>query len=447
MSTSRARFDSASPATGSDTEGPPNKKPRFARIRNACVRCKSRKQKCDLQLPRCSNCQKANKECVASTSVGGDLEDLPRDYAATLQGRVKELEEALRQARPLGADSDTAPRPGQPQGPNNGMESATLVHASLRFAAGHAVDAAGVASGAPSTGAARSTTLLPKPARRHPLPSLSTAQQLVESFFSNRWPNYPIFSYSRFQADVFRPVSEFGTLADDASLFIVYMVLAVGTLDQSHGEDGMATAYAYYNTATTFHLEALLANDNIQTLQGLLLLTIFALSDPRSVSLWHVVGIIMRIPVSIADEEITTSLPSAPDDPYLPATELNEGTIPNISAFIHTLQLRRLNGLIQCHLVRPQYTTFQDEFSNPWLDPARRPHSHSLMLLYRSSLVPGGTPLDSDLETCAEASTNLIRSYLRLYSVSKTAPKPQTKDFVRSPRQHGKFLLLTSNHI
>ena len=46
-------------AAGSPAGGPNPRK----RSRTACTRCKNRKQKCDEQLPVCSNCLRAGADC------------------------------------------------------------------------------------------------------------------------------------------------------------------------------------------------------------------------------------------------------------------------------------------------------------------------------------------------------------------------------------------------
>lgn len=136
-----------------------------------------------------------------------------------------------------------------------------------------------------------STPRLPRPARKTPLPLLPELQRLINVYFSNRWPNHPIFYRSQFRTEVIDPVLRGEN--NNVAHYFLYMVLAVASID-APGE-GRTEAIDYYITATTFYLEATLAADVMSTIQALLLLTAFALSDPRSVSLWHVTGMTMRM--------------------------------------------------------------------------------------------------------------------------------------------------------
>ncbi|KAM0754013.1 hypothetical protein T439DRAFT_322893 [Meredithblackwellia eburnea MCA 4105] len=483
--------------------GPSKKRPRYSRVRNACARCKARKQKCDLRLPRCTNCEKAGQDCTASSLPGPDAADLPRDYVFHLENKVKQLEASLKEASPLTAELNVGNGGTEANAhalgrPSTGLEFATLMHASLHFASQHTVDTAGINNHRRHS--KRGNAHFPRLPRRQPLPTQEQAEALISSFFANRWPNYPIFSESRFRSDILRDVERNGLSAEEPSLFLFFMVSAVATLDQGRGHEGIDSSFAYYETATAYYLESLLAADNLVTLQGLLLLTIYSLSDPRSVSLWHIIGIMMRMcldrnlhrlpqlpsdhihygdvemhsrvfwccfaldrtitvalgrPVAVADGEITTPLPAEVDDPYL-TRFASADSVLRISAFIHVIRLRRYNGLIQSTLMQPRAGTFNDDLSIQQLNLAQRvemketlrrkldewlltapvyeeisstyhsrewfsiAHAHSILILGRSSMAASSTaPSEVDLENCAEASTTLIRSYLRLYAHQK----------------------------
>lgn len=58
----------------------------------ACSRCKSRKQRCDQNIPACSACERAGVTCV-SIDVDGRL--VPRSYIRSLEDRVAHLERCL----------------------------------------------------------------------------------------------------------------------------------------------------------------------------------------------------------------------------------------------------------------------------------------------------------------------------------------------------------------
>ncbi|KAH6884603.1 hypothetical protein B0T10DRAFT_493467 [Thelonectria olida] len=58
----------------------------------ACSRCRSRKQRCDQNIPACSNCERAGVECV-STDIDGRV--APRSYMRSLEDRIAYLEAQL----------------------------------------------------------------------------------------------------------------------------------------------------------------------------------------------------------------------------------------------------------------------------------------------------------------------------------------------------------------
>jgi hypothetical protein len=133
--------------------------------------------------------------------------------------------------------------------------------------------------------------------RKVPIPPVQEVDRLVVAFFANRWPNYPIFYRSAFLRDIVRPLRLDGTIDNDTTHFFLYMVMAIATLDMSvsSSDTNTPTAFDYYLTATTFHLEGALAADGISSIQSLLLMAMFAMSDPRGVSLWHLTGMISRM--------------------------------------------------------------------------------------------------------------------------------------------------------
>lgn len=58
----------------------------------ACSRCKSRKQRCDQNIPACSACERAGVPCI---SIDGDGRKVPRSYIKSLEDRVAHLEKCL----------------------------------------------------------------------------------------------------------------------------------------------------------------------------------------------------------------------------------------------------------------------------------------------------------------------------------------------------------------
>lgn len=60
---------------------------------SACNRCRSRKNRCDQKLPRCTGCEKAKVQCVGFDPVS--KRQIPRSYVYYLETRVNTLEAVL----------------------------------------------------------------------------------------------------------------------------------------------------------------------------------------------------------------------------------------------------------------------------------------------------------------------------------------------------------------
>lgn len=60
---------------------------------SACNRCRTRKNRCDQKLPRCTGCEKARVKCVGFDPVS--KRTIPRSYVYYLETRVKKLEALL----------------------------------------------------------------------------------------------------------------------------------------------------------------------------------------------------------------------------------------------------------------------------------------------------------------------------------------------------------------
>lgn len=60
---------------------------------SACNRCRTRKNRCDQKLPRCSGCEKARVKCVGFDPVS--KRTIPRSYVYYLETRVRKLESLL----------------------------------------------------------------------------------------------------------------------------------------------------------------------------------------------------------------------------------------------------------------------------------------------------------------------------------------------------------------
>jgi hypothetical protein len=229
------------------------------------------------------------------------------------------------------------------------------------------------------------------------IPTDEVANRLQESFFSHRWSSLPFLHRPTFLKDHYQVVLQSGTQADGASLFLAYMVFAIGAIDLRRKNGNLSvTPLDYFNTATSLYLSGLVERGNLETIQGLLLLSTFAINEPQILNAWMVSGLAMRLaielglhrnvgseftlfrsemrkrvfwaayvldrnisitlgrPLSIQDKDINVELPLPLSDDALVMEDISPGssqcsspTPSDLSTFIHIIKLRQLGSRIQ----------------------------------------------------------------------------------------------------
>ncbi|KAK7207840.1 fungal-specific transcription factor domain-containing protein [Myxozyma melibiosi] len=414
-------------------------RPGLTRIQVACEYCRRRKQKCDGAVPACNTCVKTNKECVYPDRL--TYRQYPRGYVENLEEKVRSLEAQLRASRERnrneseGANSES-PSVQSPPDDDAGTESliADVGYLSLEGASERRY--LGSSSGVhfarilqstfkwsdssraqnstlPFDGRVESVSYSSElPPAIDALPNRASAETLADSFFATRWPQHPFIHRPHFFVNQFENTFMMNDVkAPSSDTFITLMILAIGAIDMRklkirHQYEPLQ----YYQTAMEYHIDALIAGDDLQSIQGLILLTMFAINEPRSLNVWHVVGIMIRMcidmglhrqpsssiplyqreirkrifwcayifdrsvslalgrPVTIADSDINVDLPlNLSDDDLLRISEEQQDWSPqaiqrrdsqlsipskppsplDMSAFLHIIRLRQLNAEIQ----------------------------------------------------------------------------------------------------
>ncbi|KAL6922886.1 hypothetical protein FSST1_000160 [Fusarium sambucinum] len=69
------------------------------KVRLACRRCRSRRIKCDGQVPACTNCAKAGQVCLDVDSQNSDV-IIPRNFVGAARARIQWLENIIRERAP-----------------------------------------------------------------------------------------------------------------------------------------------------------------------------------------------------------------------------------------------------------------------------------------------------------------------------------------------------------
>ena len=250
----------------------------------------------------------------------------------------------------------------------------------------------------------RRQTLRDSPATNHsaaktdpaPIPPFELANKLQETFFMHRWPALPFLHKPTFLERHFMPVMYLQEKASHLSLFLTYMVFALGALDLRRQKESLMMSHLdYFHTAATLYLDGLVETDDIETVQGFLLLSVFAVNEPRSMNAWMVSGLAVRSsidlglhrkvespaynllqlemrkrvfwaayamdrnisialgrPLCIQDSDINVELPLPLSDQdllsdYPLSSSSSSASLIDMSTFIHIIKLRQLGSEIQ----------------------------------------------------------------------------------------------------
>lgn len=99
-----------------------------------------------------------------------------------------------------------------------------------------------------------------------------------------------------------------GSDGDHASMAMTYLVFAIAAADLHRMEpESPHSSFQYFHTAAYKYLDGLLAMDDIKCIQGLLLLSVYGLIEPRAVNVWHTTGLAMRTAIDLGMSHMITS--------------------------------------------------------------------------------------------------------------------------------------------
>jgi hypothetical protein len=332
-------------------------RPGLSRNQAACVRCQRRKHKCDGELPACSACRKAGEQCIASRRFlpqgqsEGHVESL-QILAQQLQSQVAKLEAELAIERQRNSGSEATltsslanvPLPRTNQGSSSLSTYATgnsSLHGSLSLHEGESfsndgqdnqLNLEGQDSGPRPTRIPSAKLLQPtfnattnidrsatgsmnsawrlchenSPDQESSesrdlarLPSERLGEDLVNTFFSHRWPSLPCLHKPSFLERCYRPLMN-GERIDPVSAFLAYMVFAIGAIDLKRVEpDGPFSHSDYFNIAVKNYLDSLLLTEDIRCVQGLLLLSAYGMNEPQTVNVWFATGLALRMAIDL----------------------------------------------------------------------------------------------------------------------------------------------------
>ncbi|CAI7653979.1 unnamed protein product [Penicillium bialowiezense] len=221
---------------------------------------------------------------------------------------------------------------------------------------------------------------------------------LATEFFDKRWPYLPVLHRQSFFDQHLIPFLNqrgMGPLSN----FLVNVVCAIASTETSNQQKGHEDSRAFFREAVK-DLHLVMASENFECIQCLLLMCIYGHNEPQSVNIWYTIGLALNLaiginlhrkesistqdtmtaemckrvfwcayvincsmainmgrPLGIQESDISMPLPLQMTDTQLDeashSPHAEETFIPHVadtSTFIHIIKLRRINAAV--------YTTF-----------------------------------------------------------------------------------------
>ncbi|RLV85980.1 Pyrimidine pathway regulatory protein 1 [Meyerozyma sp. JA9] len=327
----------------------------------ACLRCRSKKVKCDQRYPRCSRCEKVNAECVGVDPATG--REVPRSYVVHLEEKIRFLESQL-----SGSSGEIAPMKqefsppvdvsGDQISPHSAQSEASASEP-IPFAKlmSTALNFKSEKSKSWSQTPPQSTQMDPSSSLKHEnvapalLPPKRTAEEFLKIFFAQSNAQLPILHREEFISKYFVPIYgdlsprislasnysamnlpantireedtwfykykiEFKKLIDarydpatierllvapeqyHKALFFLNIVFAVSS--SVHHLQYPSTISDSFKVAASRYVDPVYCSaDQLETLQGILLLALFATMRPAKPGIWYVLGTALRLCVDL----------------------------------------------------------------------------------------------------------------------------------------------------
>ncbi|CVL02607.1 related to transcription activator protein acu-15 [Fusarium mangiferae] len=333
----------------------------------ACRRCKSRKQRCDNEFPSCSNCLAAGEKCSY-----GAKQAYPAEYVKSLERQLSRLQQEVASPRqdvvgPTNHSSiqhqtlsmvDTQSGRNENQ-PTNLTDTATSdLEASAGIVAPSPASFLGTSSGYPLTKLLRSA--LPSVNARQTdgagashqvnvaarsligvrinigqqsegdrvsdssdLPSKEVGDKLIEAYYARVHPKHPFLARKKIQSlhearlelvPAHKGVrSDSGrSRCDYATLQLVY---AIGAryLQLSNDDDHYSSPKRYYACAMA-DSDTIFATGSLESLEAMLLLTIYQLRSPTGPGVWWMIETTMRYCIDNGLHRQATNIPPTLDE-------------------------------------------------------------------------------------------------------------------------------------
>ncbi|KAG8405547.1 hypothetical protein J3458_022194 [Metarhizium acridum] len=327
---------------------------------SACSRCRSRKNRCDHRLPRCTSCAKVGAACVGYDVL--TKRELPRSYIFYLENRVEQLEKllvshgiafppaddlAMSSHRDTNIDEPDPSSPGRlgfqdklnrilskgrksfTSPDNKGNSPKTMSRDSMSSALLNPQTAATFMALAlyPTQTLTLNRKILKYNIDGHQafeatrctttsLPDRSLALKLVRAYFHRANPQIPILKRACFTKIFDKAYSGEGRGLKPREQYLLNMVFAIGC---SHGfiyeqdkdkaigapsvgsnkSESNVSPEEYYSRACSYFDQCIMREKSLEVLQAILLLASFSLLRPVSPGAWYITGIAMRMAIDL----------------------------------------------------------------------------------------------------------------------------------------------------
>ncbi|EWG51013.1 hypothetical protein FVEG_10126 [Fusarium verticillioides 7600] len=261
----------------------------------ACQRCKSRKQRCDQNIPACSSCDRAGVPCV---SVDVDGQSVPRSYIKNLEDRVAELEIALRNQ---GIDTES----GVSRASQDALESTSETHSSdnlnlLRLLVPRPNDVQHPQDSAYHT--LLDTITVPDTIKFPPRP---TTIQLTATYFEHSNFFSPVLNQKSFQDTIAllyqnQTSSDQGTSVQRFQLCMV-LAIAIRLLNRTDSSVPTTASDSFFASAIGILTERPQAtwSGDLEHLQNLLLIVQYTIFASNLSAAWHFIGLATRLAIDL----------------------------------------------------------------------------------------------------------------------------------------------------
>ncbi|KAI9046022.1 Zn(II)2Cys6 transcription factor [Aspergillus affinis] len=296
-------------------------------------------------------------------------------------------------------------------------------------------------------------------------------EDLVDVFFTYRWPYLPVLHRQSFVTKHLSPFLE-GPDVNPVSTFMVNIVCAIAAAERSGVRPGHDQIHRLFFEATVRHLSAIMSTDDFECVQCLLLLCMYGHNEPQSVNIWYTIGMALQLaigidlhrkeslsgldslqaemikrvfwstyvmncsmavnmgrPLGIQDSDITTPLPlQLTDDQlnFLQAVPTPVETLiaqsTDTSTFIHIIKLRRLNAAIYQEFHSIGSTATQQE------EPRKRRDSYFAELNHWLITAPRYIGTACTFQSMEWFQIAFHHAVLSLYRPSRAVPMPSSSD-------------------